>query len=244
MEMQIKADFPALTAEQREHLAGFILTFPPIPDGMSVDYAEARKALESDNIIRIPIKPDDPAAAFASVGYPVSEAAPSVIIPPPPPPEASIAPAAAPTVGVIVDKSGLPWDGRIHASTKAKNADGSWRYKRGLDAAALAQVESELKALMAIPAAGPQLVPAPPPPPAAAAVPPPPGDPDPIAAFIGLMGRASAAMQAKKITQEEIQNCCKSIDPSLSALPLLASRTDLVPAVAALIDGIIAGRSA
>ena len=96
--------------------------------------------------------------------------------------------------------------------------------------------------VMAIPAAGPQLVPAPPPP--TAAVPPPPGGPDPIAAFIGLMGRASAAMQAKKITQEEIQNCCKSIDPNLVALPLLASRTDLVPAVAALIDGIIAGRSA
>jgi hypothetical protein len=238
MEMQIKADFSALTAEQREHLAGFILTFPPIPDGMS------GKALESDNIIRIPIEPDDPAAAFASVGYPVSEAAPSVIIPPPPPPEASIAPAAAPTVGVIVDKSGLPWDGRIHASSKAKNADGSWRGKRGVAPGILAQVETELKALMAIPAsAGPQLVPAPPAP--AAAVPPPPsGGPDPLSGFIGLMGRASAAMQAKKLTEDEIKTCCKSIDPSLSALPLLANRLDLVPSVAALIDGIIAGRSA
>ena len=242
MEMQITADFSALTAEQREHLSGFILTFPPIPEGMSVDYAEARKALESDNIIRIPIEPDDPAAAFGDAQAPVAEAGPKIVVPPPPPP-AAVDPREVPARATTeVDKSGLPWDGRIHASTKARNADGSWRTKRGLDPAVLANVETELKALMAIPAAGPQLVPAPPPP--AAAVPPPPGGPDPIAAFIGLMGRASAAMQAKKITQEEIQNCCKSIDPSLIALPLLASRTDLVPAVAALIDGIIAGRSA
>ena len=242
MEIQIKADFSALTAEQREHLAGFILTFPPIPEGMSVDYAEARKAFEETHEIRVQIEPDDPAAAFGDAQAPVAEAGPKIVVPPPPPP-AAVDPREVPARATTeVDKSGLPWDGRIHASTKAKNADNSWRYKRGLDAAVLAQVERELKALMAIPAAGPQLVPAPPAP--AAAVPPPPGGPDPIAAFIGLMGRASAAMQAKKITQEEIQNCCKSIDPNLVALPLLASRTDLVPAVAALIDGIIAGRSA
>ena len=242
MEMQITADFSALTTKQREHLAGFILTFPPIPEGMSVDYAEARKAFEETHEIRVQIEPDDPAAAFGDAQAPVAEAGPKIVVPPPPPP-AAVDPREVPARATTeVDKSGLPWDGRIHASTKAKNADGSWRYKRGLDAAALAQVESELKALMAIPAAGPQLVPAPPPP--VAAVPPPPAGPDPIAAFIGLMGRASAAMQAKKITQEEIQNCCKSIDPSLIALPLLASRPDLVPAVAALIDGIIAGRSA
>ena len=242
MEMQITADFSALTTKQREHLAGFILTFPPIPEGMSVDYAEARKAFEETHEIRVQIEPDDPAAAFGDAQAPVAEAGPKIVVPPPPPP-AAVDPREVPARATTeVDKSGLPWDGRIHASTKAKHADGSWRYKRGLDAAALAQVESELKALMAIPAAGPQLVPAPPPP--TAAVPPPPGGPDPIAAFIGLMGRASAAMQAKKITQEEIQNCCKSIDPNLVALPLLASRTDLVPAVAALIDGIIAGRSA
>ena len=233
MEMQITADFSALTAEQREHLAGFILTFPPIPEGMSVDYAEARKAFEETHEIRVQIEPDDPAAAFGDAQAPVAEAGPKIVVPPPPPP-AAVDPREVPARATTeLDKSGLPWDGRIHASTKARNADGSWRTKRGLDPAVLANLETELKALMAIPAAGPQLVPAPPP-----------GGPDPIAAFIGLMGRASAAMQAKKITQEEIQNCCKSIDPSLIALPLLASRTDLVPAVAALIDGIIAGRSA
>jgi hypothetical protein len=252
MEMQITADFSALTAEQREHLAGFILTFPPIPDGMSVNYAEARKALEIDNIIRIPIEPDDPAAAFGDAQAPVAEAGPKIVIPPPPiavgdtVTGTGIAPGTKIIEnGVTVDKSGLPWDGRIHASTKARNADGSWRTKRGLDTTVLAQVETELKALMAIPSAGPQLVPAPPPPPPAQqAAPAASAADDGRLKFVALVGRASAAMQAGKLTQEEIQNCCKSIDPNLVALPLLANRFDLVPQVAALIDGIVAGRNA
>lgn len=244
MEMQITADFSVLTAEQREHLAGFILTFPPIPVELKVPGHTVRLRVETE---------DDPAAAFgaqeaiAQPDVPIAQAGPSVVIPPPP---ATVLPATQAQIPasvvaratVEIDKHGLPWDGRIHASTKAKNADGSWRTKRGLGDAVLAEVEAELKALMMIPSAGPQLVPTPPPP--AAAVPPPPGGANQLDAFIGLMGRASAAMQAKKITEDEIKKCCGTIDSSLVALPLLANRLDLVPTVAALIDGIIAGRSA
>jgi hypothetical protein len=43
-----------------------------------------------------------------------------------------------------VDSRGLPWDERIHAGTKATNADGSWRNKRGVDKALLEAVEAEL----------------------------------------------------------------------------------------------------
>lgn len=43
-----------------------------------------------------------------------------------------------------VDSRGLPWDERIHASTKATNGDGSWRNKRGVDKALLEAVEAEL----------------------------------------------------------------------------------------------------
>ena len=45
-----------------------------------------------------------------------------------------------------VDSRGLPWDERIHASTKATNGDGSWRNKRGVDKALLEAVEAELGA--------------------------------------------------------------------------------------------------
>lgn len=50
-----------------------------------------------------------------------------------------------------VDSRGLPWDERIHASTKATNGDGSWRNKRGVDKALLDQVEQELSGSRPIP---------------------------------------------------------------------------------------------
>lgn len=43
------------------------------------------------------------------------------------------------------DVNGLPWDERIHSGTKALNADGTWRTKRGVDKALVASVEAELR---------------------------------------------------------------------------------------------------
>ena len=45
---------------------------------------------------------------------------------------------------VDVDSRNLPHDERIHASTKAKNADGTWRARRGVSPELVAQVEREL----------------------------------------------------------------------------------------------------
>jgi hypothetical protein len=72
----------------------------------------------------------------------------------------------------------VPWDERIHASTKATNADGSWRYKRGVDKGLIAKVEAELRAAAsaAPPAAASA---APPPPPVMPGPPPIPGAPPP-----------------------------------------------------------------
>lgn len=50
-----------------------------------------------------------------------------------------------------VDSRGLPWDERIHASTKATNGDGSWRNKRGVDKALLEAVEAELAGGVSVP---------------------------------------------------------------------------------------------
>lgn len=43
-----------------------------------------------------------------------------------------------------LDKRGLPWDERIHASSKALNADGTWRYRRNTPKETIEAVESEL----------------------------------------------------------------------------------------------------
>lgn len=42
-----------------------------------------------------------------------------------------------------VDSTGLRWDARIHSTPAKKNADGSWRGKRGQDANLVAQVRAE-----------------------------------------------------------------------------------------------------
>lgn len=168
--------------------------------------------------------------------------------------------------GVEVDKDGLPWDGRIHTESKAKNADGRWRNKRNLDANLKAQVEAELRQVMGAPtaplapAASPvqpaapvtiptaATVPAPPsaPVPPVAPVPPAPSAPagdvpqDARQQFVGLVGRASAAIQAGKVTQAEVTQICAAA--GVPALPLLANRLDLVAHVAGQVDALIASR--
>ena len=74
-------------------------------------------------------------------------------------------PATTPTLtNADTDKNGLPWDERIHASTKAKNADGTWRYRKGIDQATKDRVEAELRggaAITATAAATPGALPSP-----------------------------------------------------------------------------------
>lgn len=94
---------------------------------------------------------------------------PTVASVPAPPTVAPGAPAGLTTSAPSgdVDATGLPWDKRIHSSSKAKNADGSWRKLRGLnDGALVARVEAELRARTAAgaePAQSTVAVPTPPP---------------------------------------------------------------------------------
>ena len=209
---------------------------------------------------------------------------------PPAPTPANVAPTAAPPTvspagGVELDSKGLPWDSRIHAESKGKIADGTWRKKRNLDPALVAQVEAELRQVMgaapaplapvaatpAQPAANvttptpgvassaavapvPPIAPQPPAPsvppaPVAGAAPIMPAAPsaapgevpaDARQQFVGLVGRASAAIQGGKVSQAEVNQCC--VDAGVPALPLLANRLDLVAQVAAHIDALIAAR--
>jgi len=82
-----------------------------------------------------------------------------------------------------LDIKGMPWDARIHAATKTKTAEGSWRYRRNCDAALIASVEAAIKGTVAagttVAAAG--SAPPPPPPAAGSAPPPPPPAPSNVA---------------------------------------------------------------
>lgn len=54
---------------------------------------------------------------------------------------------ASAVVSTDRDKDGTPWDARVHSETRKTNADGTWRYRRNLDANVKAAVTAELKAL-------------------------------------------------------------------------------------------------
>lgn len=150
-----------------------------------------------------------------------------------------------------LDKAGLPWDERIHASSKALTADGLWRKKRGVEDATVAQVEGQLKQLMSLPT--PTVVPEPVPVPAQMAtvteIPAPPPPPAPVTpvvengrdAFINLVTRVSTTINEKKITSEEVKQICN--DMGVAALPLLMSRQDLIPAVAMNVEALIQSRA-
>lgn len=144
----------------------------------------------------------DPAQAFGAGPTPAAPAAPLVS-----PAEGTAAaitptPAVAPSPpnpgGVEVDKSGLPWDGRIHsgpADKKPKNADGTWRKKRGASDDEVAAVEAELRAALNAPAPAAAVVPAPPAAPIVPAVPVAevPAAPVPLAAAVPVAPAAAPA---------------------------------------------------
>lgn len=82
----------------------------------------------------------------------------------PPPPVAPAPPETTIVDGVELDANGLPWDARIHASTKGKNQDGSWKALRGVNKDIVPGIEAELRAALGNAASSET----PPPPPVAA----------------------------------------------------------------------------
>lgn len=71
---------------------------------------------------------------------------------------------------VELDKNGIPWDERIHAGTKRKNADGTWSLKKGVDKDIAAQIIAEYQSAAPATTAAPS-APTPPAPPSAPAKP-------------------------------------------------------------------------
>jgi hypothetical protein len=238
--LQISADITALNTEQREAFAAFILAFP------RNNYKSQHT--EDEQSVIIPAfsastdegeqSPEDAFSLISNIPNPLPAAVVSIAT------AAVASPASLTNTAVVLDKNGLPWDERIHASSHTKNADGSWRTKRGVDAALVVTVESELKALMGIPAVPPAPTPI-------AVVPPPPPPPVPVAetpaaavaspnAFVALISKASALIGANKLTQEELTAAVVAV--GVPSLNLIASRPDLIPQVSATIDAMVAGR--
>ena len=95
------------------------------------------------------VAPTPPNAPEAATVFSAGNPAPSLPVVHAPVTVAPTASGAAPTANapaVELDKTGLPWDERIHASTKSKLKSGEWKEKRGVDPALIASVTAELRA--------------------------------------------------------------------------------------------------
>lgn len=158
---------------------------------------------------------------------------------------------AAPT-GEL-DKNGMPWDERIHSSSKAKNEDATWRYKRGVDAATKTRIENEIKATLAATGA-PVTGAAAPAAPAVAAAVPVPGVPAPPAvpgapalpaipaapvnpAYTAFVDYVTANMQAAggRLTDDWVKQVLTHYGIADGSLQNLALRPDLIPTIEAYI---------
>jgi len=136
------------------------------PQELRTKIFEAARAFEQDHItseppvgINVPVdfagdEEDGPVASMENNG------ADRAVVPAPreisnlaeglPLPHFSAAAAAqthAPTAatGGDLDARGLRWDERIHAATKTKNKDGTWRNKRGLEEGHIKEIEAQLQ---------------------------------------------------------------------------------------------------
>lgn len=145
---------------------------------------------------------------------------------------------------------GIPWDARIHSSSKKKysKAPFKWHRKKNLDEAVEAEVEAELRALMAIPSSTaattgtpettsaaeafgansgisePKTEQAPPPPPPETEAK---TDTPEIKTFVQLVQALAANSIDHAVTDPILAK------HGVASLPLLGSRPDLIPAVVA-----------
>jgi hypothetical protein len=155
-----------------------------------------------------------------------------------------------------VDVTGLPWDGRIHASTKTLKADKTWTAKRNVSADLVTSVTAELRANMAAPGApadGPVFtdpaqafgtIPKPPvegPPADVVVIPPPPAEEaapaaaasDGMAEFARIMRVVVDKQKAGLLDTSIAVSIAKQL--GLVDMRGLAQRPDLIPAFEALL---------
>lgn len=156
------------------------------------------------------------------------------------------------------DSTGLVWDERIHASSKALNADGTWRTKRGVDKALVTEVEAELRGsdpeeLERVEEEVKELLAAPPAPPAPEAPKAPlapavsesapvetaPNAPvapsSAVSPFVALMKRVTTAQGAGKLTQPRVKELLESLDKK--SIMDLRTDEDALASFAVLLDG-------
>lgn len=188
----------------------------------------------------------------AADGYPEDAAEPDAA--------AAFGNPSTPTGAPERDKDGIPWDDRIHTSTKTTNKDGTWTRRRNTPDDVFDKVMAELKAanttrtmeaaagLVPTPSA-PAVAPSVPLPPTPAVPAPPTASPAPSPApaalaasstapavdFPSVMVKITKAQSTGKITAEEINNLLLSVGATGGVIAL-NKNPSLIPAFDALLE--------
>lgn len=256
-----------LTAEQRNHVSDFIRNWPTyVPQLNSFDDLHiprnAHSIKEDAHGVRATIPNDLSTEQLTPV--PIEACRPTVLVTEEQRLDAEqkadltqdadnlTAIFGQPAPQVPLDKEGLPWDSRIHSSSKAFIADGTWKLRRGVDPAEVATVKAQLRELMAVPQVGPVSVPVPPAPkshylidqqPAvvthnpghigvdpSSRIPAPKSiDQVPTVTLTDLISRISKAIAENRITQATVTEVC--LKHQVSEFTLLSNRPDLLPVI-------------
>ena len=141
-----------------------------------------------------------------------------------------------PKPSVELDTQGMPWDVRIHARTKTKMKDGSWKKLRGVGPDVVKRVEGELKAVQNIPAPPPSVAVPVPPVTATAVIPAAPA----VAAvpgFTDLMALVTKSITEGTLKRDQVVEVLKPF--GIPSLPLVSTRLDLIPAIMLALEGVI-----
>ena len=164
----------------------------------------------------------------------------STVVPPPP---------ATPST-VVTDSTGLPWDERIHSGSKAKNNNGSWKKRKGVQESEVTKIAAQIRATLPPPPAAPPVAPTPPAPetafqqtvapPAPPTAPPPPTAATGAPTFVSVLQKISARVTAGTLTQAKVAELCKSVGvvdtEGNGSLPLLSQNAAAIPTINTLID--------
>ena len=219
-EAQVELTSSEIVSSKKNPTQTALIGDVPVPDVVSFIPAPS----VSDAPVVAPESPVPPVVStVVELAAVVPDAATVFGLVQPTPPAVSPQP-ATPAPSADIDVNGLPWDGRIHASTRTKIADGSWKkrkrpaeqYSEPEWTAYIQGIEQELRSVMALPAVSVPVAP----------VVPAPGT---IVSFAQL----NVAITSNAIPFERVTEAINQV--GLQAYPLLAARPDLVPAVAAIL---------
>lgn len=121
---------------------------PPLPDNVVPFIPPAPVAASPAQVIpNAPTVPPAPNALTETSVAVVDGLASSAALAPTTTPN-NASPVTTTSAAIELDSSHMPWDERIHLKNKTKKNDGTWKLRRGLDAAVVESVTKELHARM------------------------------------------------------------------------------------------------